>query len=904
MRGSILLVLALLASAHAGPDPQTLRAVKAAIAKLRSRSPEARAEAARELGRYGTAAKSAVPHLAKALGDDYGDVRHCAWGSLSRIGTVGIPALVKSLKNRDAAVRAGICGVLRWKGMLRGIEPHARKLIVVLRDPEADVRRAGIALFSAMGADGVDALLLALATSQPTAHRAAAEALGGAGSGSVPLLCEALEKQKSPFVRAGICIAFGHMGKKAARAGPVLVRVASRDPKEGVRAEAARAIGRTGASYDAVESLLFLGLAAESSRMREGCIDGLAAYGAAAAPGLVRSLGSRKPVECASAIEALFRMRRPGMSALQDVLRDGTPERRRAAIGLFVRFGAAGAHKEALPGLRECLKHPDVGVRRDAAAALGRLGRSQAVERQPAGPRVTIDVLIAAAVDKDALVRAAALTSLGRLGSRQAREPLAKALTDADARVRMAAHFGRWGVGEDAAAALAGLRAGLKEEAARAAAAEALGRMGLAAEAAVPELADLLKDEQPGTRRAAAQALGAIARPGRSRVRSLRGTWEKDAPPAVRKAIKNGLIWLANNQDADDGFWDCDKHGGGKLFDEGVTGLALWAFLSAGHVDRDNVYAKTVRDGLAYLLRTQQIDGVLGTRATHSFQTLHACAGIALAEAWILTGNPRYKRAIRAAVDYVEAARNPHGAWRYEPRGGKNDTHVTTWMVTVLRLADLGGFAVDPAAYRGAAWWIDKMTGRGLGQIGYNYPGGTSARPEGRQDRFPAEKSQAMTAAGAWCRHLLGGELLADAVHKRSIRLCAELPPKWLSDTGQIDLYYFHFGTLALSQEDGSASRKWNSALRKALLPAQRDDGSWPANGVWGADGGKVYSTALAVLSLLGPYRYPPGFATKAPLPRPQQAAVKALKCALKDDDPGVRAAAEQALGRILPPGW
>jgi hypothetical protein len=65
-----------------------------------------------------------------------------------------------------------------------------------------------------------------------------------------------------------------------------------------------------------------------------------------------------------------------------------------------------------------------------------------------------------------------------------------------------------------------------------------------------------------------------------------------------------------------------------------------------------------------------------------------------------------------------------------------------------------------------------------------------------------------------------------------------------------------------------------------------------------------VYSTALGVLSLLGPYRYPPGFATRTNLPRPQQPVVQALKRALKDDDPGVRAAAEEALGRILPPGW
>jgi HEAT repeat protein len=879
-----------------------MRAIKAAIANLKSSSPKMRAEAAVRLGRYRDAAKIAAPHLAKVLNDEDGNVRYFAADSLVKIGPAGIPGLVKSLKNRDPIVRAAICEVLRNKRMLRGIEPHAKKLIVVLRDADVGVRREGVALFSAMGYRGVEALLLALAASKPEARRAAATALGSAGTGSVPELCDALEKKKSASVREGICIAFGYMGKKAARAGSTLARTAFRDSNEGVRAEAVRAIGKTGECYDKVEGLLFRGLSAESSRLREACIESLAAYGDDAVAALVQSLGSPRPLERAGATEALYRMGPTAASMLQDVLQTGTPERRRAAIDLFVSWGATARHEETLAGLHDCLKHVDAGVRRDAAAALGRLGRNLAVKRKPGRSPLTADKLIAAAADKHPLVRAAALTSLGQLGSPKARESLAKGLKDADAHVRMAAHFGLWGIGENPAATLSGLRAGLQEEAARLAAVEALGRMGLAAEEAVPELTALLKDDKPETRRAVARALGRIVCPGRADVRRLRGKWEKDAPAPVRTAIKNGLVWLAHARNDELGGWDCDEHGGGELYDEGVTGLALWAFLSAGYTDHDNPHADTVRKGLAYLLRVQWVDGVVGSRRTHSFQTLHACAGIALSEAWILTGNPRYPRAIQAAVDYAVAARNPDGAWRYEPRGGENDTHVTTWMVTLLRLADLGGFVVDPAAYRGAAWWIDKMTDPNYGQIGYNYPGGAPARPEGKQEEFPPENSHAMTAAGVWSRQLLGGPLVEGKMCKLGIALCAELLPRWRH--GHIDMYYFHFGTLALCQDDSSATKKWNSALRKALVPAQRIEGSWPANGVWGADGGEVYSTAFAVLSLLGPYRYPPGFATGGSLPHPQKAAVKALKRALKDDDPGVRAASEKALGRILPPGW
>ena len=68
-------------------------------------------------------------------------------------------------------------------------------------------------------------------------------------------------------------------------------------------------------------------------------------------------------------------------------------------------------------------------------------------------------------------------------------------------------------------------------------------------------------------------------------------------------AVMLGLKWLADHQDVDqDGKWDCDdfmKHDapddkcdgpGNEMYDVGVTGLALLAFLGAGHTDRGGVH--------------------------------------------------------------------------------------------------------------------------------------------------------------------------------------------------------------------------------------------------------------------------------------------------------------------------
>jgi len=256
---------------------------------------------------------------------------------------------------------------------------------------------------------------------------------------------------------------------------------------------------------------------------------------------------------------------------------------------------------------------------------------------------------------------------------------------------------------------------------------------------------------------------------------------EPDGEPSLRRvrlaqgkattenAVDLGLQWLADHQD-EDGRWDTDdfmKHDpaddkcdgpGGALHDVGLTGLATLAFLGAGytHQGDDNPHAKTVARALHYLLSVQVADGLLGKRVSHSFMYSHTIGTLALCEAYSMTRDPRLAQGVKKAVDFIQKARNPYLAWRYEPRGGENDTSVTAWCVAVLRSAQRAGLDVDPANFTGAVTWFDKMTDPNFGQAGYNFPGGTPARMEGMQDRFPPEKSQAMTAAALFVRVLCG----------------------------------------------------------------------------------------------------------------------------------------------------
>ncbi|MHC4732304.1 MAG: prenyltransferase/squalene oxidase repeat-containing protein [Planctomycetota bacterium] len=366
---------------------------------------------------------------------------------------------------------------------------------------------------------------------------------------------------------------------------------------------------------------------------------------------------------------------------------------------------------------------------------------------------------------------------------------------------------------------------------------------------------------------------------GAGRLRARRNLRAGGGSGNTENAVALGLKWLAAHQDVEaDGRWDAAgfmKHDpkddqcagvGSARYSVGVTGLALLAFLGAGYTDRGsrqtNPYAKNVRMGLQFLITSQDEAGCFGPRASAHFIYNHAIATLALCEAYWMTRNPRFKAPARAGLEFLMRARNPYMAWRYGVRTGENDTSVTGWAVMALKSGKYGGFEVDADAFTGARQWIDKATDPKTGQVGYNFPGGSVARPEGMVDRFPAEKSQAMTASGIMTR-LLFGERPTSKIVAKGAALCLRQPPRWDPTDGSIDMYYWYWGTLAMFQMGGDAWGKWNEALKEAVVKHQHvkgsgsRTGSWDPAGPWGTqDGGRVYSTALMTLCMEIYYRY------------------------------------------------
>ncbi len=364
-------------------------------------------------------------------------------------------------------------------------------------------------------------------------------------------------------------------------------------------------------------------------------------------------------------------------------------------------------------------------------------------------------------------------------------------------------------------------------------------------------------------------------------------------------AVDEALRWLAAHQSPDGG-WEaagfnqwCDgkavtdpaqrPDGLGKaLYDPGVTGLALCAFLGAGYTNRGkHPFARVVGKGLRYLKNIQDPEGCFGPRSTKQYIYNHATAALAMVEAYGMTGSPIWHGSAQRALDFIALTRNPYFAWRYGVKPGDNDTSVSGWMMMALKSAELvnkasvkagrrAPLAYDQSSFDGLRAWLDKATDPDYGRVGYTKRGEGPARPAELVDRFPGEKSESMTAVGILARIFMGEDPRKSKIIQRGAELCANLPPTWNPTDGSIDMYYWYYATLGIFQVGGKPWATWKKAMQGAMVESQRLDttyclykGSWDPIGPWGGDGGRVYSTAIMAMCLMVYERYGKVFGTK-----------------------------------------
>ncbi len=322
----------------------------------------------------------------------------------------------------------------------------------------------------------------------------------------------------------------------------------------------------------------------------------------------------------------------------------------------------------------------------------------------------------------------------------------------------------------------------------------------------------------------------------------------------TERAIDMGLDFLARAQDPD-GAWrsrafvlnhrDFDPRDAGMgnaEWDIAMTGLSILAFVSSGHTPDQGDYQDAVRRGVEWL-KARVIDyGKFETVSGH-YMYGHAIATQALCEAFAYTDDPSLGAAAQLALDYIAFAQDLNGGgWRYDARQA-GDTSVVGWVVMALN----AGFKanLEVVGFRDAIRFLDAVTMPGYYQVGYtNRPG-------------LAPENLRLTAAGMTSRLFLGQEAHTPKIAMPAWRLLEQLPTKQ-----NPDFYYWYYGTLSMFQVGGKQWKAWNKALKEALLELQETNrgsayaGSWQPDRAHGAQGGRIYQTALGILMLTTYYRY------------------------------------------------
>jgi hypothetical protein len=319
---------------------------------------------------------------------------------------------------------------------------------------------------------------------------------------------------------------------------------------------------------------------------------------------------------------------------------------------------------------------------------------------------------------------------------------------------------------------------------------------------------------------------------------------------ASEMAVENGLRWIVAHQ-AKDGSWgfhhhkiegcQCPNHGD-RESKTAATGLALLALLGAGYTHHRGPYQTAVERGLTYLTKTMRNNGAWLGDSDKMYA--HAIATIALAEAYQMTGDERLAAPVEKARQYVELAQNTtdskrKGSWGYSA-GAAGDITVTGWHLMALKSCQAAGFSTSADTWKLAERFIDQMASSN-GTFGYDQP---------------AKITPATTAIGLFCKMHLG-------LHRESPTLAAG--GDWLIERGMSpsDIYYNYYATQVMFYRQGEDWFEWNLAVRDHLIETQvvgngHLQGSWYFEDPHGKVGGRLYTTAMAVMTLEVYYRYLP----------------------------------------------
>lgn len=345
-----------------------------------------------------------------------------------------------------------------------------------------------------------------------------------------------------------------------------------------------------------------------------------------------------------------------------------------------------------------------------------------------------------------------------------------------------------------------------------------------------------------------------------------------DGGPQTEPAIELGLRYLTNVQ-RENGRWilqvdDKEATDSSMNSDTAATGLALLAYQGAGYNHKEYKYAKVIDRGLKWLVAAQdKKTGGLFVEADKDSNGAarlysHAIATIALCEAYGMTQDEALREPTQMALKYIADSQDPvKGGWRYAP-GRDADTSVTGWMMMALKSGKLAGLNVEKKTFTLINEWLESAQSD---ERPYKFRYNPYAKDEGNIIRSHGRKpTPCMTAVGLLMKLYSGWDRDNENMLKGADYILGELP----SDTNERlrDTYYWYYATQVLRHVGGERWEMWHSVLHPLLVKSQVQEGklagSWdplrPIPDRWGAFGGRVYVTAMNLLSLEVDYRLLP----------------------------------------------
>ncbi|MCP4940988.1 MAG: terpene cyclase/mutase family protein [Planctomycetaceae bacterium] len=323
------------------------------------------------------------------------------------------------------------------------------------------------------------------------------------------------------------------------------------------------------------------------------------------------------------------------------------------------------------------------------------------------------------------------------------------------------------------------------------------------------------------------------------------------------QAVEAALAWLAAHQRSN-GSWsfnlDLDPCNGACRHTKkkgtesptpstGATGLALLAFLGAGHTHHhEGPYQETVRRGI-YFLRDIAGEAGAGLDWQQGSMYGHGIALMALSEALAMTsreqvGDADLHRLVSRGASFTCNGQHENGSWGYVP-GSPGDMTVSAWQVLSLVAAKKNRVDIHTNALSNAkAFVLSTCKDRDF-WFGYKGP--------------PGEETT--TAIGLALMLYLGQSTEYTPFYNALTDL-ADRGPKFQN------VYHDYYATLALHHSRHHAWDEWNSKLRDHLVRTQakkgHEAGSWHFADPWGDIGGRLYTTAMCAMTLEVYYRYMP----------------------------------------------